>query len=65
MIRVSYVSCTTSSTPVLSAGRRNLYIYTMFSSAPTVETTYAQTFSPSATTTMTGITSAVGTFASS
>lgn len=59
-----YVSSTSSSMSAFSAARRNLYTYTTFSSAPRVETMSERTFLPSVTTTMTGITSVVGTFAS-
>lgn len=64
MTQLSYVSSTSSSMSASFAARRNLYIYTMSFSVHTVETTYAQTFSPSASNTMTGITSVQGTFAS-
>ena len=64
MTQPSFVSCTSSTTSAASAVKRNLYIYTMFFSVPTVETMYEQTFCASASTTMTGITSVVGTFAS-
>lgn len=64
MTRACYVSCTSNSTAASFVVRRNLYTYTMLFSAPRVETMFGRTFSPSATTTMTGITSVVGTFAS-
>jgi len=62
--RAFYVCSTSNSMSAAFVVRRNLYTYTMFSSVPRVETMYAQTYSPSVSNTMTGITSAVKTFAS-
>ena len=48
-------------TNVPFAAGRNIYIFTMFSFVPMVETTFGQTFWPSASNAMTGITSVVRT----
>ena len=64
MIRDFSNFSTSNSTSAPSAGQQTVFIFIMSSSGHTVETMYARTWRCSASSTMTGITSVQGTYAS-